>query len=190
MKIALRFAGFCLALVAGLQPGMANAFCVGPIIKQIKAIAADPKVVEAVRKHNAQGLKIEHVQALDDRWLKHKGDLPEAKAMLESDVSKFLSREAAKQSYFKEAILTGRLGENVAMYPVTTDYWQGDEDKFLEIFDNTIPPKKKDHHISRARWDESSKAMIAQVSVGVFDGNQMIGTLTMGVDLKRVPYTH
>lgn len=190
MRIALHLTSMCLGLVLLLQPLHVHAFCVGPIIKQIKAIAADPKVIEAVRKQNTQALKLEQILELDERWLKRKGDLPEAQTMLESEVSKHLFREIGKQSYFKEAILTGRLGENAAMYPVTTDYWQGDEEKFQEVFDSAIPSRKRDHYISRARWDESSKAMIAQVSVGVFDGNQMIGTLTIGVDLKRVPYTH
>lgn len=74
------------------------------------------------------------------------------------------------------------------MNQITSDYWQGDEEKFLGIFDTNIPSRKPDSYISRARWDESSKAMIAQVSVPVYDGDSMIGTLTVGVDLKRVPH--
>ena len=95
-----------------------------------------------------------------------------------------------KQSYFTEAILTGNQGETVAMNITTSDYWQGDEEKFTVVFDTNKPSRKPDHHISRARWDDSSKTMISQVSVPVYDGDNMIGTLTMGVDLKRVPHTN
>ncbi|MEQ8426137.1 MAG: hypothetical protein RIA63_15565, partial [Cyclobacteriaceae bacterium] len=96
--------------------------------------------------------------------------------------------EINRKVYFKEVILTGNQGETLAMNKVTTDFWQGNEEKFLEIFDSHVPSRKPDSFISRARWDDSTKAMIAKVSVPVYDGESMIGTLTVGVDLKRVPH--
>lgn len=178
------------ALLVLMPVDQAHAFCIGPIIKEIKALAQHPLVVESVKKGNAKGLTLEQIKEIDERWIQQKGKVPEAQAMLESTVSKLLALELAQKIYLKEAILTGRLGENVAMSPTTTDYWQGDEEKYLAVFDENIPPSKPDQIISRAKWDESSRAMIAKVSVGVFDGPRMIGTLTVGVDLKRVPQTH
>jgi len=166
----------------------AYAFCAGTLIKEIKSIAAKPEVIEAVRASNARQLAKDQVIALDEKWIKLKGRLPEADQIKNSKVSALLSSEMNKQSYFKEAILTGNQGETVAMNIVTTDYWQGDEEKFTAIFDTNLPSRKPDSHISRARWDDSTKAMIAQVSVPVYDGDYMIGTLTVGVDLKRVPH--
>lgn len=166
----------------------AYAFCAGTLIKEIKSIASKPEVIEAVKASNARQLAKEQVIALDEKWIRLKGRLPEADQIKSSKVSAFLAAEMNKQSYFKEAILTGNQGETVAMNIVTTDYWQGDEEKFTAIFDTNLPSRKPDSHISRARWDESTKAMIAQVSVPVYDGDYMIGTLTVGVDLKRVPH--
>lgn len=166
----------------------AYAFCAGTLIKEIKSIASKPEVIEAVKASNARQLAKEQVIALDEKWIRLKGRLPEADQIKSSKVSAFLAAEMNKQSYFKEAILTGNQGETVAMNIVTTDYWQGDEEKFTAIFDTNLPSLKPDSHISRARWDESTKAMIAQVSVPVYDGDYMIGTLTVGVDLKRVPH--
>ena len=166
----------------------AYAFCAGTLIKEIKSIASKPEVIEAVKASNARQLAKEQVIALDEKWIRLKGRLPEADQIKSSKVSAFLTAEMNKQSYFKEAILTGNQGETVAMNIVTTDYWQGDEEKFTAIFDTNLPSRKPDSHISRARWDDSTKAMIAQVSVPVYDGDYMIGTLTVGVDLKRVPH--
>ena len=166
----------------------AYAFCAGTLIKEIKALASKPEVIEAVKASNARQLGKQEIMELDKRWIKLKGRLPEADQIMNSKVSALLTTEMNKQSYFKEAILTGNQGETVAMNMVTTDYWQGDEEKFTAIFDTNLPSRKPDSHISRARWDDSTKAMIAQVSVPVYDGDYMIGTLTVGVDLKRVPH--
>ncbi len=183
------FAQLGLLLVAFFLAGTnAYAFCAGTLIKEIKSIAAKPEVIEAVRASNARQLAKDQVIALDEKWIKLKGRLPEADQIKNSKVSALLSSEMNKQSYFKEAILTGNQGETVAMNIVTTDYWQGDEEKFTAIFDTNLPSRKPDSHISRARWDDSTKAMIAQVSVPVYDGDYIIGTLTVGVDLKRVPH--
>ncbi len=166
----------------------AYAFCAGTLIKEIKSIAAKPEIIEAVKASNARQLSKEQVLELDEKWIKLKGRLPEADQIKNSKASAVLATEMKMQSYFKEAILTGNQGETVAMNIVTTDYWQGDEEKFTAIFDTNLPSRKPDSHISRARWDDSTKAMIAQVSVPVYDGDHMIGTLTVGVDLKRVPH--
>lgn len=171
-----------------LASANAYAFCAGTLIKEIKSIAAKPEIIEAVKASNARLLSKEQVQELDEKWIKLKGRLPEADQIKNSKASAVLATEMKMQSYFKEAILTGNQGETVAMNIVTTDYWQGDEEKFTAIFDTNLPSRKPDSHISRARWDDSTKAMIAQVSVPVYDGDYMIGTLTVGVDLKRVPH--
>ena len=182
MNLGLLFTAFFLA------NANAYAFCAGTLIKEIKALASKPEIIEAVKASNARQLGKERIMELDERWIKLKGRLPEADQIMNSKVSGLLAAAMNKQSYFKEAILTGNQGETVAMNMVTTDYWQGDEEKFTAIFDTNLPSRKPDSHISRARWDDSTKAMIAQVSVPVYDGDYMIGTLTVGVDLKRVPH--
>ncbi|MEH6998405.1 MAG: hypothetical protein V7542_08400 [Limnobacter sp.] len=182
LNLGLFFTAFFLA------NANAYAFCAGTLIKEIKALANKPEVIEAVKASNARQLGKERIMELDERWIKLKGRLPEADQIINSKVSALLTAAMNKQSYFKEAILTGNQGETVAMNMVTTDYWQGDEEKFTAIFDTNLPSRKPDSHISRARWDDSTKAMIAQVSVPVYDGDYMIGTLTVGVDLKRVPH--
>ncbi len=182
LNLGLLFTAFFLA------NANAYAFCAGTLIKEIKALANKPEVIEAVKASNARQLGKERIMELDERWIKLKGRLPEADQIMNSKVSALLTKAMNKQSYFKEAILTGNQGETVAMNMVTTDYWQGDEEKFTAIFDTNLPSRKPDSHISRARWDDSTKAMIAQVSVPVYDGDYMIGTLTVGVDLKRVPH--
>ena len=182
-----------LTALCGLSAlsSIAHAFCAGKLIKEIQGIAALPEVIMAVKAHNAKQVSMEKILEIDQRWIARKGQIPEAAALLGNPVSGLLSTIVSGKTYFREAILTDNQGANVAINQITTDYWQGDEDKFLAVFDDQYPSRKPDSHVSRARWDESTKAMIAQVSVPVIDGKTIIGTLTMGVDLKRVPeYKH
>lgn len=168
----------------------AHAFCAGALIKEIQSIAQTPEIIGAVKANNARQLDKANILELDSRWIKLNGKLPEAEQIQYAQASQLLIVAVNKRSYFTEAILTGNQGETVAMNITTSDYWQGDEEKFTAIFDSNKPSRKPDHHISRARWDDSSKTMISQVSVPVYDGDEMVGTLTMGVDLKRVPHTN
>lgn len=174
-------------IVFALASNSAYAFCAGAIVKEIQVIAKHKEVIDAVKHANAHPLSEAKMLALDARWIESKGKLAEAEQILASPASEFLIRAMASRSYFKEAILTGKRGETVAMNLVTSDYWQGDEEKFTEIFDANLPSRKPDSYISRARWDESTNSMISQVSVPVYDGRIMVGTLTVGIDLKRVP---
>jgi hypothetical protein len=177
-----------LLLTLLVVTSQAHAFCAGAMVKEIQTIAAMKDVVKAVRIGNSKLSSKDAILELDAHWIKTQGKLPEAQEILQSRISMLLALEMNKKIYFKEAILTGNQGEILAMNVVTTDYWQGDEEKFLEVFDNNVPSRKPDSYISRARWDDSTKTMIAQVSVPVYDGDLIIGTLTVGVDLKRVPH--
>ena len=168
----------------------AHAFCAGALIKEIQRIAQLPEIIAAAKVSNSRQLAKTYILEIDSRWIRLNGNVPEADVIQSADASRLLIAAVNKHAYFTEAILTGNQGETVGMNMTTTDYWQGDEEKFTAIYDSNKPSRKPDHHISRARWDESSKTMISQVSVPVYDGDEMVGTLTMGVDLKQVPHTN
>lgn len=153
------------------------------VLPEIKALAANPEVIAAVKAQNAKGLTLDAIKALDGKWIAASGNLPEAKTMLEHPVSaSFKATETAKP-YFVEAILTDNQGANVAMSSTTSDYWQGDEPKFVKAF----AEGKGDDYIARAKKDESSGAVVSQVSVPVMDGGKAIGTLTIGVNVQALP---
>jgi hypothetical protein len=73
-------------------------------------------------------------------------------------------------------------GANVAMSDKTSDYWQGDEDKFIKSYN----AGKGGVHISEIKWDESSQANIVQVSVAVKENDKVIGALTIGLDVDQM----
>lgn len=73
-------------------------------------------------------------------------------------------------------------GAHVAMTDKTSDYWQGDEAKFIESYNGG----KGAVHIADVEFDNSTQAYLFQVSVPVKDGNKVIGATTIGIDVDKI----
>ena len=187
------------ALLAGLAaPALAADYqssATQYIKDHVKGWVEAPEILAAIQAQNDANAVLSQAQidSLDAAWRAEidAPNKPTITPILNNPTSDLLrSKIDESNGVIVEAFLMDNRGLNVATAGLTSDYWQGDEEKFTAIFDNNKPSRKPDHHISRARWDDSSKTMISQVSVPVFDGDEMVGTLTMGVDLKRVPHTN
>jgi hypothetical protein len=75
-------------------------------------------------------------------------------------------------------------GLNVAQSTVTSDYWQGDEDKFSMSFGAGADAI----HLGEIEQDESTQAFQSQVSITIVDPQTgaPIGAVTAGVDLSMI----
>lgn len=173
-----RFAGFVVALACA----QASAGDIKSVLPDIKALAADTTVIAAVKAQNAQGLSMDAIKAIDTAWIEQKGNVPEAAPMQATDAANVLKKAEATHPAFKESILTDNQGANVAISQLTSDYWQGDEPKFVKAFNGGAGSD----YIARPKQDASTGEVIAQVSVPVMDGGKAIGTLTVGVDLNLI----
>ena len=78
---------------------------------------------------------------------------------------------------FAEIMLTDANGALVAAYPKTSDYWQGDEQKFI------YAAIHKKVFFSEPEWDESSGAYSFFVSIPVVENEQIIGVLISAMDV-------
>ena len=82
-------------------------------------------------------------------------------------------------SAIDEVFVTDNQGANVAAYPATSDYWQGDEEKWTASFndgDGVV-------FIGPLEQDESTNSAQVQISVPIFNQQQTIGVLVMGVSV-------
>ena len=177
------FAKTSLATVLLATGSTVFAASANDVLPEIKAIAAKPEVIAAVKAQNAQGLSIDTIKAMDSKWIAASGGLPEGKTMMDSATSKSLLASEKAKPYFTETILTDNQGANVAISAMTSDYWQGDEPKFVKAY----AEGKGADYVARAKKDESSGAVVSQVSVPVMDGGKAIGTLTIGVNVQALP---
>ena len=64
----------------------------------------------------------------------------------------------------------------------TSDYWQGDEAKFKNSFNQG----KGAIFVDEVEFDDSAQAYLVQVSVPVMDQGKAIGAITFGIDVDQV----
>ena len=155
---------------------------------QLRQIASDPGLVQAIADQNAvtSGYDDAKIDALDKQWRAEvdAGSKPLIDATLATAVSKALAAAMdASGGLITEIFATDAKGLNVAQATMTSDYWQGDEDKFAQVF-----PKGADGlFISDVEQDESTQTYQCQVSITVTDASGTpIGTITAGVDVGKL----
>jgi len=146
------------------------------------ALGADPIIVKSVKDENAKGKTLAQIKLMDEKWLGHPGIADYMQALMESECGKHLRAIQKSTPYYAEIFVMDNQGANVAMTDKTSDYWQGDEDKFTKSFNGG----KGAVHISEVKFDESTQAYLVQVSVPVKDGDKAIGAITIGIDVDKL----
>ena len=145
-------------------------------------IGADPLIVSAVKAENSKGKTLDQIKEMDAKWMATPGIADYMKAIMDSECGKHLREIQASQPYYAEIFVMDNQGANVAMTDKTSDYWQGDEDKFTESYKGGAGGL----HMSDVKFDDSTQAYLVQVSFPVKDGDKVIGAVTVGIDVDKL----
>jgi len=121
--------------------------------------------VTAIKKQNNQRLSLKTIKQLDKEWLNTKGISVFMKSLMENSAAIKLFRMERLQPYYNELFLMDNQGAIVAMTNKTSDYWQGDEEKFQMSFNHG----KGAVHIGEMKFDESTQNLLVQISVPIMD---------------------
>ena len=140
-------------------------------------------VKDLVRVQNDQNLSIESIAQSDRTW-RDTNDSSEMKQNMLKNVASlsFKERVEYNSGLYSEIFVTDKKGANVATYPLTSDYWQGDEDKFINSYLDGVGGI----YIGPVEYDESSKADAVQISVPVMDKGKAIGVLVLGTQVSSI----
>ncbi|MFN4102551.1 MAG: hypothetical protein ACK4GT_22545, partial [Pararhodobacter sp.] len=165
----------CIALCAAVWALPAPAQDFQPALeayfnRDLRALATDPELVAAARAQNAVtiGYTADRIAALDRDWMAQVGaaSRPLIEPILNNPISDLLrGHQAASGGRITEIFLMDAVGLNVAMSGVTSDYWQGDEEKHSETF--MVGPDAV--HYGAVEFDESAGSYQAQISFTVVD---------------------
>jgi hypothetical protein len=152
---------------------------------EVRNWAAHPTIVEAVRARNALTVHLtgEQIGALDAAWMSEiaSGSGITIDPILHAPVSRFLREKvAASEGRISEILVMDARGLNVGISSITSDFWQGDEDKYLATF--ASGPNSL--HIGDVDFDESSQAYLVQISFPLLDPDTgtSIGAVTIGMN--------
>lgn len=79
----------------------------------------------------------------------------------------------------REIIVTDKYGFNVAVTDLTSDFYQGDEEKFQRL----LAEPKREYHTGTIQFDASSGLFLVHISVPLRnDDGKLIGGLILGID--------
>jgi hypothetical protein len=152
----------------------------------IETLAATPEVVEAVRVANEQnaGLTQAEIRRLDAQWQAAEGVDDFIKPFVTNDCALLLIDFQDTHDGFAEIFVTDRSGLIVAETNKTSDYYQADEDWWIDAF---AEGRGKAYH-GPLEYDESAQSEAISVYVPVRDPqtDEAIGVMKAVCDLTAI----
>ncbi|WP_438991711.1 PDC sensor domain-containing protein [Lentibacter sp.] len=150
----------------------------------IQGWTTETVVIETLRQQNNETAQLseDDILALDAKWRAETASGgPLINSLLANDLSSYLKTLVAEgQLVYSEIFITDARGLNAGQSGVTSDYWQGDESKWQVPFGTGAV------HIGEVEFDESTQTYQCQVSLPIKEGSQLIGVITVGVDLEHL----
>lgn len=151
-------------------------------VRTVQHMALNPLLVRATLRQNMQKLPMDEIKRLDDEWRASKELTPFKQSLQSSQSGRFLKDTVTRLGSLNEAFLTDNQGANVAAYPATSDYWQGDETKWTASFKEA----QGEVFIGDLELDESTQTYAVKISAPVIDRGKTIGVLVVGVTVGYV----
>ncbi len=163
--------------------GAAQLQKVDRMLPELRRMATDPEVVAAVRAQNARRVSLDSIQEKDFTWQASPMLTAFKQQVLGSACSRALNRHRARLGLVvAESFAMDDQGALVGATRRTSDYWQGDEAKWLRSFNDGQGGELRE----KPFFDESSQSYVVQVSLPVKDGARVIGALTVSVSLLEL----
>jgi hypothetical protein len=183
---------FALLALPGIAIAQEHEFA-GPLTElasgSLRNVATNPVVIDAIRKQNEQsaGHDAAKIEQLDSQWRAEVGAAakPLIDATLATDASLALKQlQEESGGLITEIFVMDAVGLNVAQSTVTSDYWQGDEEKFSLSYGAGADGIT----FGEIEEDESTQTFQSQVSITIVDPDSgaPIGAVTAGVDLSML----
>ena len=146
-------------------------------------MAFQPNIIRAVEAQNGQQLSLATIKERDEMWVGANGGSNSLiREITHNDIARYLQRRVENNAAIDEVFITDNQGANVAAYPPTSDYWQGDEGKWTSSFNDgngTI-------FIGPLEQDASTNKSLVQISAPIVSNDETIGVLIMGVSVDYI----
>ena len=151
-------------------------------LRTVQHMALNPVLVSAVLEQNQEQLSLDVIKRRDEDWKGTKELTDMKRQLMASRAAELLRSTVGEGGTFTEAFLTDNKGANVAVFPPTSDYWQGDEEKWIAAW----AEGDGEMFIGPLEYDESTNMYAVQISAPVKDGTDTIGVLVVGVSVDYV----
>ncbi len=168
--------------IIGHLPKNVDTAIIQKYVQGIGLLAAHPTVIDAVRTQNEKGFDRPRVEEIERRWRVTPASDPMKIPFMVNSCSQLLKQFARVYSATFELFVMDAQGALVCTVKPTSDYWQGDENKWKK----TVPAGPESLFIDEPRYDESAKAETLQISLTIADAGAPIGAITLGVHMNQI----
>ena len=146
-------------------------------------MAFQPNIIRAVEAQNSQKMSLAQIKENDEMWIGANGGSNSLiREITRNDIARYLQRRVENNSAIDEVFITDNQGANVAAYPPTSDYWQGDEGKWTSSFNDG----NGQIFIGPLERDASTQKSQVQISAPIVSNDETIGVLIMGVSVDYI----
>jgi hypothetical protein len=158
------------------------------LIEEMRGFISAEIVQVSVEAQNKRlsNMAQDKIDELDNQWKAEReaADKPLIAATLSNPLSVYLARIQGKSlGLYAEIFVMDQNGLNVGQSSVTSDFWQGDEDKFQKTFDVSDDAM----FVDAAEWDDEAKIWRNQVSFTLLDASKKkIGAVTVEINLTEL----
>jgi hypothetical protein len=184
MKKYMVIALVCMA-VAAAGPAFAGEKAPARVADLTRAKLAgygmDPVIVKAVKAENAKGKTLSSIKEMDEKWMATAGIADFMQVLMDNECGKYIKQIQNTMPFVAEIFVMDNQGANVCMTDKTSDYWQGDEAKFKNSFNNG----QGGIFIDEVEFDDSTQVYVSQVSIPVISEGSAIGAITFSVDVDK-----
>ena len=143
----------------------------------------NPAFIMAVNAQNAKGVSLNEIKQIDKKWKDAEDELPIHGQMLNNPCTGEIKRLVKQFPAIGETFVMDNKGANVCQNELTSDYWQGDEAKWKNSFNNG----SGGIDVGTEKLDKSTNVVLQQFSVPIVNNNgQVIGAITFGIKTDKL----
>ncbi|MFH1563598.1 MAG: PDC sensor domain-containing protein [Nitrospirota bacterium] len=152
----------------------------------IKKLAADSLIIKATRESNQKNkdTTLSEILRLDNKWKKAEGMDEFIKSFITNECAQYLMDFQEANEGFPEVFIADEKGLIVAETNRTSDYYQADEDWWINTYDKG---RGKSYH-GEIEYDESARAEAIALYVPVMDPEtkRAIGVIKVICDITAI----
>ena len=146
-------------------------------------VCSNPVLVAETKSQNAEGVSLDQIKQIDAQWQVAEEELPVMTEKLENECAIALKQICAGIPAVKEVFVMDNQGAIVGENNLTSDYWQGDEPKFINSYNNG----QGGVDAGDEKFDRSANAVIQQISLPVVDSDgTVVGAITFGISVSSL----
>lgn len=153
------------------------------LLSAAQQLGQDSRIKDALTAANLHPWNEQQITQHDQQWIQELNLQISglAEAMQQSELSMYLQQwQQQFHGRIAEIILTDQQGRNVAISQLTSDFWQGDEAKFQQIYQSN-----QHYFFDEVSFDASTQRFLVHLSIPVQTAQgQHLGVLVLGIDVE------